>query len=214
MKRHGLVISVILVFILFLAGSASAFYMNFEEGLGKDGQPITGIPGVTFTTSEDLPWVYGDATTGSWNVKSIDTGQSWGTGSYQMYGYVFAWLGPSGSWGRINFDDQNGTWFQTGVTSLSDFYLEAYNSSGTLIDTAILAAGNTNGSDMAWLRVQAPSGQYISYVIMHDSGNYWLADNMTGDMFGGVPLPPSVWLLGSGLLGLGAYRWRKLISRS
>jgi hypothetical protein len=205
MKRHGLCSLVILGVIILMATSASAFFMNFEEGLGNDGGNITGIPGVTFTNSDGLNWLYADILNGSYNAHSIDTG--YGSGSYQMYGYVSAWLGTSGNWGRIDFTDKNGTWFQTGVTSSTAFTVEAYNAADVVIATATLAAGNLNQPDMAWLRVDAPIGQNISYVKVHDSDNFWTVDNMTGDMAGGpVPIPGGLVLLGTGMLRL----WRHI----
>ena len=65
------------------------------------------------------------------------------------------------------------------------------------------------------LRVDAPTGEYISYIIVHDSGNYWEIDNIAGDMYvegyGGsgsgssnesIPEPASVLLLGLGVMAL------------
>lgn len=196
-----------------MATPAFAFFMDFEEGLGNDGTNIVGVPGVTFTDSAGLPWIYSDVTTGNYNAHSVNTGQSWGTGAYNMYDYVVAWLGTTGDWGRIDFVDQNGTWFQTGVSTYSNVWLEAYNSSGTLIDWA-MATNNLYGPDMTFLRVDAPSGQFISYVKIHDTGNYWIVDNMTGDMGGGTPPPPipepaTLSLLGLGLTGMLVRRFRK-----
>ncbi len=209
MKRRCLTGLVLLGFILILAGSASAFFMNFEEGLGNDGGQIVGIPGVTFTNSAGLNWRYCDITTGGYNVTSVNKGVSYGTGYYNMYDYVCAWLGTSGNWGRIDFDDQNGTWFQTGVSSYSNFSVEAYDAADNLLDSASTGpcTRQQGYTDMVWLRVDAPVGQNISYVIVHDSGNYWEVDNMTGDMAGGtVPLPSSLVLLASGMIILLGYR--------
>jgi len=207
MKKLLIILAIMMA--VSMTSSSWAFYMDFEEGLGNDGANIVGIPGVTFTTSAGLPWVYGDSNTGSYNTHSVDL-NLW-FGSYNHYGYVFAWLGVSGNWGRIDFTDQNGTWFQTGVCSASTFTADAYDDTDNIIDTATLPSGNLgwpNVTDMAWLRVDAPVGKTISYIIMHDSGNYWEVDNMTGDMAGGtqpIPEPGTLLLLGAGLVGLVGY---------
>lgn len=212
MKKSFLILAVAIIMLFGMASVSGAFYMNFEEGLGNDGGNIVGIPGVTFTNSADLPWVYADITTGNYNVTSVDTGATYGTARYNMYGDVAAWLGTSGSWGRIDFDDMNGTWFQTGVSTATDFWLEAYDASDNLLDTATTGPCTQweGCTDMVWLRVDAPSGTNIAYVILHDTGNYWEVDEMTGDMAGGVPVPEpaTLFLLGAGLLGIGAARKR------
>lgn len=206
MKKLTFVL-VLAVLTLGLSVAAQAFYMDFEEGLGNDGGLIAGVPGVTFTTSSGTDWAYLDHSTGSYNTNSIDLVT--GSGAYQMYGNVAAWLGVSQDWGRIDFDDQTGTWFQVGVTSTSAFYVEAYDINDNLIDVATLASSNIYGSDMAFLRVDAPANSTIAWVKMHDSGNYWLADNMSGDARGGfeaVPEPSTLLLLGGGLIGLAGFR--------
>jgi len=203
MKKLLVILAIVMA--VSMTSSSWAFFMNFEEGLGNDGGQIVGIPGVTFTNSAGLPWIYGDITTNGYNTHSVNTG--YGSGSYKMYDYVFAWLGTSGNWGRIDFNDQNGTWFQTGVSTNTNFWVEAYDASNNLI-ASDSTGGNTGDADMAWLRVDAPTGQKISYVKLHDSGNYWEVDNMSGDMAGGtqpVPEPGTLLLLGFGLVGLVGY---------
>ncbi len=105
MKR--LLVPFVLAIMLVITSASWAFYMDFEEGLGNNGAGIVGIPGVTFVNSDGLPWVYGDATTGLYNVTSVNTGSSWNGGNWNMYDSVFAWLGTTGDWGQINFDDGN-----------------------------------------------------------------------------------------------------------
>jgi hypothetical protein len=212
MKRFLLFLCV-LGLVIGLAGPAAAFYMNFEEGFGNDGGNIVGVPGVTFTDSGGLSWVYGDSNSGNWNTYSIDLNMGWGTQNYHHYGYVFGFLGVTGDWGRIDFDDQNGTWFQVGYCSNSTFYLEAYDASDNLIDTAVGAA---NLRSFGYLRVDAPTGTNIAYVKVHDAGNYWLVDELTGDMEGGfepVPEPGTMLLVGSGLVGLAGLGRRKFFKK-
>ncbi len=206
----------VLMVVGLMSMPAFAFLMNFEEGLGNDGGLIVGIPGVTFTTGPgNETWTYADVSTGGYNAHSVDLNLEWGSGQYNMYGYVSAWTGIVGAVGRIDFDDTNGTWFQTGVSSLGNFYLDAYDAGGNLLDTDMSPSSlrYTDGYlDMAWLRVDAPGGSTIAYVLMHDTGNFWEVDNMSGDMAGGkeiIPEPGTLSLLALGLAGMAVRRFRR-----
>lgn len=218
-----ILISAVVVIAVAIPATSSAFFMDFEEGFGFNATQIVGIPGVTFTNSADLPWVYGDSNTNLYNTYSVDLAQGWGAQNYNHYGYVWAWLGTSGNWGRIDFDDQNGTWFEVGVTAASNFWIEAYDSGDNLLDTMSLAdigmgSGNLRGwgfLDQARLRVDAPSGQNISYVLVHDGGNFWEVDQLRGDMEGGpvIPEPSTLLLMGGALVGMAGFARRKLLKR-
>jgi hypothetical protein len=200
MKKFVILIAA-MVIILGLSVPAHAFLINFENGV--EGQAIAGIPGVAFTQLGQNNWRYGDSRTGSYSTRSIDLG--YGSGSYQHYGNLWAWLGVSGPSGKIDFTNNDGTWFQTGYTSYGPFYVEGYDSNGVLLDSASGSA-NYGGADMGWLRIDAPQGQYLDYIIVHDSGNYFLMDNMSGDSTGvgsqTVPEPATMSLFGLGLVGL------------
>jgi hypothetical protein len=126
---------------------------------------------------------------------------------------VFAWLGTQQGSGRVDFLNLDGGFFSTGYCSNSNFYLEAYDKDGNLLDNA---SGSTNtfgngGTGLNYLSVSSGS-KNIAYVLMHDTGNYWLADNMSGDATGvpdqgAVPEPATLLLFGLGLVG-GAIRKR------
>ncbi|MBN2654667.1 MAG: PEP-CTERM sorting domain-containing protein [Nitrospirae bacterium] len=212
MKKILLVITMFAL-LAFSAATAQAFFIDFENGLGKNNQPIIDIPGVSFLITGGYNWIYGDSSTYAWNTKSIDLG--YGAGSYQHYGNVFAFLGTDNNAGSgiIDFTNNDGTRFKTGYTSYSTFHLEGYDSTRTLIASSS-GPGNLDQADMGWLEIFSPSGQFFDYVIVHDSGNYFIVDNMSGDSSGvnpSVPEPSTIILLAAGLAGaaITARKFRK-----
>ncbi len=70
--------------------------------------------------------------------------------------------------------------------------MEAYNSSNQLIGSASgpgnLRDFNGNENGPGTVRVDAPVGQTIAYVLLHDTGNGWCVDNLVTDA-GGVVTP-------------------------
>jgi hypothetical protein len=197
---------------LALCGTASAdWFLDFEWGFGHDREQISsGIPGLEFTTTGDYDWLYADITTDTYNVQS-DNGTSWGSATYFMSGNVFAWLGEYADQGRIDFMNADGSYFTTGYCSYSAFYVEAYDKLDNLLDV-VSGPANTvldGGDGLDYLTVTSASNN-IAYVMMHDTGNQWLADNMSGDATGvenpSIPEPATLLLLGAGLLGGGLLR--------
>ena len=205
---------VLVAVVLFVAPLSSADWaLDFEWGLGHDGEVISsGVPGLEFTTTAGYDWVYGDITTNGYNTHSIDMG--YGSGQYDMYGYVFAWLGPNAGQGKISFLNGDGGYFETRYCALYDFYLEAYDINNNLLDSDVGPGNLYEVNTMGTLRVES-AGNDIAYVLMHDSGNFWEIDNISGDATGvsdpgnPIPEPGTLLLLGTGLLGLGAFLRRK-----
>jgi len=142
-------------------------FMDFEDGVDEATIKST-IPGMAFTTTMGYDWVYGDIRTGKYNVNP------YGTRYYECHGNFFAWLGPNQGSGRIDFVGATARSISMQTSTYSGLYLDAYDSSGGLVDSDY-AAQNTQTGTMSELAV---SGSSIAYVIVYDWGNYWLIDDL------------------------------------
>jgi len=142
-------------------------FMDFEDGV--DEMPIRStIPGMTFTTTMGYDWVYGDIRTGKYNV------YPYGHAGYECHGNFFAWLGPYQGLGRIDFTGATARTVSMLTSTHYGTYLEAYDSDGNLV-ASDYAGPNTFTRTMTQITVTSPS---IAYVIVHDTGNYWLIDDL------------------------------------
>ena len=59
--------------------------------------------------------------------------------------------------------------------------IDAYDSKNNLIATSGNAGSNIKTGTLTRLTVDAPAGQYIAYVVIHDTGNYWVMDDLCTD---------------------------------
>jgi hypothetical protein len=147
--------------------SAPVRCMDFEGG--PDAAPISStIPGMFFTTTEGFDWIYGDKTTGKYNV------HPYGNGMYVCNGNVFAWLGPNQGKGRIDFTGATARKISMWTSTYSGLWLKAYDENGQLLDSDY-APSNWGTHQLTQLTVDAPT---IAYVLVHDVGNYWLIDDL------------------------------------
>lgn len=202
MKLARLVVA--LAFVLALTGTSHAWFLDFEWGVGQNYEWIqSDVPGVTFASD----WFYADINSGGWNFQN-NLGDSYGTGYYFIEGYVGA-HGPTSGEARIDFVNQDASYFTTGYSSYYTFYVDAYDAVGNLITSSSGAANTANwgGTGVGYITVTSASNN-IAYVVLHDMGYHWVADNMSGDASGvyspSIPEPTTMTLLGLGLLGMGA----------
>lgn len=199
-----------------LAGSSIAradITMSFEEIPG-DVQPINNFyTGVTFgSSSTGSPMVTRRTSIGGYNTSNFEDGTSSGSGEYWIFGGVGATsaLDGSGNDGRISFDNQDATYVALRYSCNSTFTMEAYSAAGVLIDTdsgpANLRFTNSNAGGPGLLRVDWNGVNHIAYVIVHDTGNFWVIDNVVTDASGVTPAPGAAALLGLGGLLVGRRR--------
>lgn len=163
------IIIVFQVLTFLLIGTAWAGFIDFEDGKDRD-VIASSIEGMEFTTTNGYDWVYGD-----W--RAYDYNGPYPYGSYYSEGNFFAWLGEMQGTGVITFVDAYATFFKIYYSSESRLYLEAYNVNGDMLDTAS-GKGNLNTGKLGKLRVEAPG---MAYVMIHDTGNFWLVDNLSTD---------------------------------
>jgi hypothetical protein len=199
-----------------LSAASADTTMTFEEFLGQDTAPIaTYYSGITFQSgSGGSDWVARDATTGIYNISSWPSGQQWGGAWYWIHGYVGATtaLDYTGNDGIIAFDNKDATYVQLAYCSGSDLNLLAYDSGGNLIDQDVGPANRryveSNESGPGTLRVDWDGSNRIAYVNVHDTGNFWVVDNVMTDATGIIirPVPaPGAFLLGT--MGAGVVGW-------
>ena len=172
-KMKKFILSMILS--VFFTSSAWAGFIDFEDGVDHEVIAST-IEGMEFTTTNGYDWVYGDWRTGEYNGP-YPNGADRFSDQYYSDGNFFAWLGVDQGTGIITFVDAYATFFEINYSSQSELYLEAYDIGGNLLDSDS-GSGNLDTGLMGLLHVDAPG---LSYVMIHDTGNYWLVDNLYTD---------------------------------
>jgi hypothetical protein len=151
--------------------NANDGHMDFE--LGADGVVIQStIPGAEFTTTSGLNWQYGDIRTAGYNVRP------YGEATYETNGNFFAWLGTTGDIGRITFVGGAASYVSVLVSTDSGLYLTAYDAAGNEVDDAGFAPSNVSTGTLTRMTVEGPN---IAYVEIHDTGNFWIMDDLCTD---------------------------------
>ncbi|UCH72339.1 MAG: hypothetical protein JSW62_01980, partial [Thermoplasmatales archaeon] len=148
---------------------AGCVLIDFEDGAEEQIISDT-IPGLQFTTTYGIDWRYGEAQ--YYNVNP------YGSQLYECNGDFFAWLGVTGDAGRIDFTEGTASYFSILVSTGSGVTVDAYDSSDVLIATSGWASSDTGTGYMTRLTISQPG---MAYVIVHDTGNYWLMDDLVTD---------------------------------
>jgi hypothetical protein len=226
MRRH--IVTTVAAFIV--AGAVTPVLadtlMTFEEFIGFDSANVsTFYSGISFQTDiSGSDWKARDATSNNYNISSYPSGQQWNDGNYWIHGYVGATtaLDSTGNGGRIYFNNGDATYVELAYTAFTNLYLEAYDANDNLLDADVggpnLRYVNNNSGGPGTLRVDWNGTDYIKWVRIHDSGNFWVVDNIqtnaTGITTGVVPLPAAAFMgmsLLGGVGGVGFFRRRRLV---
>ena len=166
---------------------------NFESG--TDGSPIEStIPGVKFTITDGQDWLTGDWGIG-YNGKYPD-------GSYTSGDRKWAWLGASQNSGIIDFTAGKASHVSIYTSTLLGLILEAYADDGTFLESSGWATNNIETGKMTMLGISRPTAD-IGYVVVHDTGDFWLIDWLCTDAAGTAPptlsFPPTGPYAGDGV---------------
>jgi len=202
--------------VLFIANQATAAIttLTFEEF--QDAQSIgTYYSGITFeAASSGKEWIAADATSNKYNFSSWPSGQEWNSGFYWIYDYVAASTCTDANYGndgKISFNNQDATFVEIGYCAHDKvgqgiaLYLKAYDSDDNLLDSVSGGSnlrhhmGDNNENGPGTLHVDWDGINPIAYVIINDTGNYWVVDNIKTDA---TPEPATIGLLGLGALSL------------
>lgn len=145
------------------------YFNDFEVGV--DGVEIEASnPGILFSNTDGLDWVYGDVTVPGYNVNNPPDND------YATNGNNFAWLGQEGDIGRIDFLTRTATYVSI-LTSSAGLNLVAFDRDDNEVDS--ISTGDSRGTgQMVRLTVTAAE---IAYVHVFDSGNFWLIDDLCTD---------------------------------
>lgn len=160
---------------------------DFESGTdgyyGKGGAIVSKIPGVEFKTTEGQNWLTGDWAYG-YNGK-------YPNGAYTSGGQKWAWLGTSQGSGVIDFTGENASYVSVYTSTYSGLVLEAYADDGTFLESSNWADRNIRTGTMTQLSITRPTAD-IGYVIVHDTGNFWLIDWLCVSKTSEIPGAPMV----------------------
>ena len=183
---NRILIATILVIMLMMTGMAAAevetgwqvgtpntyngshVMIDFEDGMANKQPIISPFSSIGFVTI-DYPWKYATKGLGM-NI------YPYGTGAYVVNGESGAWCDTIGNQGKVTFDDDM-CHVSVLVSTYSGVEIDAYDRDDVWIANSGRAAGNLRTMNFTRLSIDRNECD-IAYVIIHDSGNYWLIDDM------------------------------------
>ncbi len=148
-------------------------FIDFEDLADGANLSSGAIGGVQFTTTSGYSWLVGDFGAGGYNGK-------YPAGAYTSKGTNWAWLGTTAGVGRIDFVNGPASSISLLTSALTPVSLEAYDASSNLLATAGPSANNTSTGHMDELKITRAVAD-IAYVVVHDSGNFFLVDAICTD---------------------------------
>ena len=138
--------------------------INFEDGTSSYETVESPYDDVDFDMNSE--WIY---------AKKNDRLNIHPQGAYIVNGDFGAWCGIDNDGGRINFD--SGINHVSLLTSTySGIEIDAYDKDGNLIANSGRSSSNTG--TQTFDRLSIDSNALIYHIIVHDSGNYWLIDDL------------------------------------
>lgn len=181
MKKIACISMLLGVLLICLTSQSWAFLLDFESGVDLEsvGWVTSGVQLITIG-GDDL--IYADIDED--RAFYSDNGKQNTDWEHYISGDV-AVVSPDDNVAQVNFT-QSISYFQIGYSSLFPFVIEAYDSSGNLLDQASGDANSkhANGTGLLYLDASSSSGN-ISYVLLYsDQGDFpepgwWVIDNLT-----------------------------------
>ena len=143
--------------------------VDFNEGSSSYSPVSCPVDGITFVAVSGDPWVYACM---DLNVRN----ETSGSGNYLIHGNAGAWCGKNGNGGKVEFDYpvSHVSCLASIGTSLT---MVAYDSNDNEVVNSGWAGNNLNTDTFTRMSVDRNESD-ISYVIIHDAGNYWLIDDL------------------------------------
>lgn len=150
---------------------AADTFIDFENGVNME--PITNqYAGVVFSSEGSVqPWVYGDTTNSEW----------W----YPLVYCNGRFLAANPAVGRIDFAS-GARYASVLISGANQVTLEAYDASGTLVDSAGPTSDNLGTQKFDRLTVENPK---IRYVLFRSDGGFWVMDDLCAGTSGDAPIP-------------------------
>jgi len=159
-------------------GFAAPVRLTFESA--PDGAAIANsIPGLRFSVAGRGSWFYGDVRSGKYDAPYPQK-------AFAVDGNGFAWTGQQAGEGRIDFTAGTATFFAAAFSTKESLSIAAYNRKDQQIAAQVLRA-NANTGRLDTVRLEAPGGQGIAYVLISGTRNRWIMDNLETDVLASAP---------------------------